>query len=222
MVPFKHILYINILFLIFKFCSSKDINTFSNYEQIRQTNLEINFNIDFNLKIITGKIKIYFTALKEGEVIILDTKSLQINSVIDSDTGFELDYILDTQYELLSNGVPLKIYKEYNKNDLITLLISFTTTEKGTSVQWLTPEQTAGKKYPYMFTQGESILNRELFPSQDTPSVKAPVSVSITVEKPLFAVESGLYQGKIDNGNTTTFFYEQKIPIPSYLVAMAA
>ena len=73
-----------------------------------------------------------------------------------------------------------------------------------------------------MFTQGESILNRELFPSQDTPSVKTPVSVSITVEKPLFAVESGLYQGKIDNGNTTTFFYQQKIPIPSYLVAMAA
>ena len=222
MIHFKYILCINILFIILEFCSPKDINTFSNYEQIRQTNLEISFNIDFNLKIIKGKIKLYFIALKDGDVITLDTKYLKINSVIDSDTGEELDYILDTQYELLSNGVPLKIYKEYNKNDIITLLISFTTTEKGTSVQWLTPEQTAGKKYPYMFTQGESILNRELFPSQDTPSVKTPVTVSITVEKPLYAVESGLYQGKIDNGNTTTFFYEQKIPIPSYLVAMAA
>ena len=222
MIPFKHILYINILFIIFNFCSQKDINTFSNYEQIMQTNLEINFNIDFNLKIIVGKIKIYFIALKDGEVITLDTKALQINSVIDSDTGEKLDYILDTQYELVSNGVPLKIYKDYIKDDIITLLISFTTTEKGTSVQWLNPEQTLGKKYPYMFTQGESILNRELFPSQDTPSVKTPVTVGITVEKPLFAVESGLYQRKIDNGNSTTFFYEQKIPIPSYLVAMAA
>ena len=104
----------------------------------------------------------------------------------------------------------------------MTILISFDTTEKGTSVQWLTPEQTSGKIYPYMFTQGESILNRELFPAQDTPSVKTPVTVGITVIKPLFAVESGIYQRKIDNGNTTTYFYEQKIPIPSYLVAMAA
>ena len=222
MISFKYILYINLFFAFINFSLSKDVNTFSNYEQIQQTNLEINFNIDFNLKTINGKIKIYFKALKDGEVISLDTKALKINSVIDSDTGEELEYILDTQYELASNGIPLKIYKDFYKDDIITLLISFSTTEKGTSVQWLTPEQTEGKKYPYMFTQGESILNRELFPSQDTPSVKTPVIVGITVEKPLFAVESGLFKSKIDNGNTTTYFYEQKIPIPSYLVAMAA
>lgn len=47
-----------------------------------------------------------------------------------------------------------------------------------------------------MYTQGETIINRELFPTQDTPSVKTPVSVGVTVVKPLFAVESGLYQIK--------------------------
>ena len=215
-------IFIFLLLIIFDVFFSKDINTFSNYEQIIQTNLELNFNIDFEEKIIHGLAKIYFKSLKDGEVIVLDTRALKINSIIDSDTGELLDYILDTQYELNSNGVPLKIYKEYSKDEIVTILISFDTTEKGTSVQWLTPEQTSGKIYPYMFTQGESILNRELFPTQDTPSVKTPVTVGITVIKPLFAVESGIYQRKIDNGNTTTFFYEQKIPIPSYLVAMAA
>ena len=215
-------IFIFLLLVIFDVFYSKDINTFSNYEQIIQTNLELNFNIDFEEKIIHGLAKIYFKSLKDGEVIVLDTRALKINSIIDSDTGELLDYILDTQYELNANGVPLKIYKEYTKDEIITILISFDTTEKGTSVQWLTPEQTSGKIYPYMFTQGESILNRELFPTQDTPSVKTPVTVGITVIKPLFAVESGIYQRKIDNGNTTTFFYEQKIPIPSYLVAMAA
>ena len=90
------------------------------------------------------------------------------------------------------------------------------------SIDWLEPEQTSGKKYPYMYSQGETILNRELFPTQDTPAVKTPFSVSITVEKPLFALNSGIYQGKIDNGDTVTYFYKQKIPIPSYLVAIAA
>ena len=222
MVSIKYILHINIFFILFSLLNAKDISTFSNFEQIRQTNLEINFNIDFKQKLVNGLVKIYFQALKDGEVIVLDTKALKINSVIDSDTGEDLEYILDTQYELESLGVPLKIYREYNKDDFITLLISFTTTEQGTSIQWLTPEQTSGKKYPYMFTQGESIINRELFPTQDTPSVKTPVTVGITVEKPLYAVESGLYQKKIDNGDTTTFFYYQKVPIPSYLIAIAA
>ena len=46
-----------------------------------------------------------------------------------------------------------------------------------------------------MYSQGESILNRELFPIQDTPAVKAPFSLSITVEKPLFALNSGIWNG---------------------------
>ena len=96
MVPIKYILHINIFFILFSILNAKDISTFSNFEQIRQTNLEINFNIDFKQKLVNGLVKIYFQALKDGEVIVLDTKALKINSVIDSDTGEDLEYILDT------------------------------------------------------------------------------------------------------------------------------
>ena len=135
----KYNIYIFLLFILFEITFSKDINTFSNYEQIIQTNLELNFNIDFQEKVIHGLAKIYFKSLKDGEVIVLDTRALKINSILDSDTGELLDYILDTQYELNANGVPLKIYKEYSKDEIIIILISFDTTDKGTSVQWLTP-----------------------------------------------------------------------------------
>ena len=215
-------LFLTLYFLLTSFSSPKDISTFSNYEIIKQTNLEINFNVDFENKIIEGMVKIYFTSLKEGEVIILDSNSLNIISVIDSDTGEELEFILDKKYEVDGLGVPLKIYKNFNKDEQIVILIKYVTTKEGLSIDWLEPEQTAGKKYPFMYSQGESILNRALFPNQDTPAVKTPVSVSITVAKPLFALDSGIYQGKIDNGVTVTYFYEQKIPIPSYLVAIAA
>ena len=211
-----------IYFLLVRFSISKDVSTFSNYEIIKQTKIELSLNVDFKNKIIDGIVKTYFTALKDGEVIILDTRSLKINSIIDCDTGDELEYIIDTQYELDGIGVPLKIYKNYNKDDQIAILIKYSTTKEGMSIDWLEPEQTAGKEYPFMYSQGESILNRELFPTQDTPAVKTPVNVGITVEKPLFALDSGIYQGKIDNGDTVTYFYEQKIPIPSYLVAIAA
>ena len=77
-----------ILVLIFvTLSSSKDVNTFSNYEIIKQTRIEANFNIDFTNKVIHGKVKSYFTALKDGEVIVLDSRALSIKSIIDSDTG---------------------------------------------------------------------------------------------------------------------------------------
>ena len=214
--------FVFIFIYLLNISSEKDTNTFSNYEIIKQTHIEANFNVDFTQKVIHGLVKIYFNALDDGEVIVLDTRALKINSVIDSDTGEELEYVLDDQYELDANGIPLKIYKEYNKDDKIAILIKYDTTDAGSAVQFLDPEQTTGKIHPFMFTQCESILCRELLPTQDTPAVKITVSVGITVVKPLFAVESGIYQNKIDNGDTVTYFYEQKIPIPSYLIALAA
>jgi leukotriene-A4 hydrolase len=218
----KNILFAFILILIFNFSNQKDTNTFSNYEIIKQTKIEANFNIDFTLKAINGTVKTFYTALEDGEVIILDTRALKINSVIDSDTGEELDFVLDEYFELEANGIPLKIYKDFNEGDEIALLIKYETTDGGSAVQWLDPEQTTGKIYPFMFTQCESILTRELLPIQDTPAVKITISVGLTVIKPLFAVDSGIFQNKIDNGDTVTYFYEQKIPIPSYLIAIAA
>ena len=211
-----------IFILFFNLSYEKDISTFSNYEIVKQTRIEVNFNIDFTQKVVHGTAKIYLTALEDGEVIVLDTRALKIYSVIDSDTGEELDYILDEVYELDANGIPLKIYKEFNKGDELAVLIKYDTTDNGSAVQFLDPEQTTGKQYPYMFTQCESILCRELLPTQDTPAVKVTVGVSITLIKPLFAVNSGIYQNKIDNGDTVTYYYEQKIPIPSYLIAIAA
>ena len=218
----RNLQFILLFILLLNLSFEKDVNTFSNYEIIKQTRVEANFDVDFTQKVIHGTVKTYFSALDDGEVVVLDTRALKINSVIDSDTGEELEYILDDQYELDANGIPLKIYKEFNKGDEVAILIKYDTTENGSAVQFLDKEQTTGKKYPYMFTQCESILCRELLPTQDTPAVKITVSVGITVEKPLFAVESGIYQNRIDNGDTITYFYEQKVPIPSYLIAFAA
>ena len=211
-----------LILLLINTSFSKDTNTFSNYEIIKQTKIEANFDVDFDNKVIHGKIKSYFTAIKDGEVIVLDSRALSINSIIDSDTGEDLEFIVDKQYDLDANGVPIKIYKEYSKGDNIAILINYDTTNDGSAVQFLSKEQTTGKLYPYMFTQCESILCRELLPIQDTPAVKITTYIGITVPKPLFALNSGIYQNKIDNGNSTTFFYEQKIPIPSYLIALAA
>ena len=198
-----------------------DPSTFSNYYQVKHYHIDGNFYIDFNTETITGKIKLYFTSLKDGELIILDMKNLIINSIIDPDTGENLKYEEDNYFSLPSLGTPLKIYKEYSKNSNFSILIKYKTKKEGNAIGWLKKEMTIGKKYPYMYTQCESIFCREMLPIQDTPEVKLTLKLGITIQKPLRALYAGIYKSKIDNGDTITYFYEQNIPIPSYLIAIA-
>src|SRR6185436_18636724 len=51
----------------------------------------------------------------------------------------------------------------------------------------------AGKKHPYVYTQGEAILARTYVPCQDTPSVKMPYTIRIVAPKPLVAVAAGTH-----------------------------
>lgn len=50
---------------------------------------------------------------------------------------------------------------------------------EGPGVCWLAPEQTAGKRKPFVYTQGQAVLNRAFFPCFDTPAVKYKYSALI-------------------------------------------
>lgn len=90
-----------------------------------------------------------------------------------------------------------------------------------TAVQWLLPEMTAGKKYPYLFTQCQAIHARTLLPCHDSPSVKVTYSATVSVPAPLTALMSAIGIGKVTNADRTIYSFKQEIPIPCYLFALA-
>lgn len=113
------------------------------------------------------------------------------------------------------------------ETDNAKLEIDMSTTDKCTALQWMTPQQTSNGKHPYMFSQCQAIHARSLFPCQDTPDAKT--TYTFNVRSPLPTLASGLptgtkdYQaGKHGEPGTLLYSFHQKIPIPSYLFALAS
>ena len=99
--------------------------------------------------------------------------------------------------------------------------IDYETSPTASAVQWLRPEQTAGKSHPYLFTQCQAIHARSMLPCQDSPGVKIPYTASITVPETLTALMSAVATGSTSNSDgTKTYTFEQRVPIPSYLTAL--
>lgn len=128
-------------------------------------------------------------------------------------------------------GTPLTVdvsaARSLSIGSLLPVTIELETTAQCTALQWLEPAQTSNKKHPYMFSQCQAIHARSLFPCQDTPDVKSTVAFRIRSSLPVLA--SGLprgidnYQpGKAGSSGSLLYSFDQPVPIPSYLFAIAS
>ena len=214
----KLIFIFDILFLV----NSLDNHTLSNYKDITITNLTGIFDLDFDSKLVKCDLNFTFHSNNKGTNITLDSRHLNILSI--KELGEETKNLTHKLGETDKNlGTPIIIEKEYEESKDILINIKYETTKEGGSAQFLEKEQSIGKQHPFFFTQSEMTLGRDLIPSQDTPAVKFPFYLGIKVMKPLRGMISGLYEKEeINDDNTTTFYYYQKIPVPNYLIALAA
>ena len=86
-------------------------------------------------------------------------------------------------------------------------------------MQWLNPEQTAGKVKPYLFTQCESIQARSLVPCQDVPAIRITYKADVQVPKGMLALMSA--KNPIEKNPSGNYQFEMELPVPSYLIALA-
>ena len=101
--------------------------------------------------------------------------------------------------------------------------VSYKTSPSSSAVQWLRPEQTAGGSHPYLFTQCQAIHARSLYPCQDSPAAKMTYEAKVSAPSALTALMSAIPTGSTPapGGAKTTYAFEQKVPIPPYLLALA-
>ncbi|OOF92299.1 hypothetical protein ASPCADRAFT_152824 [Aspergillus carbonarius ITEM 5010] len=204
--------------------SPRDPNTLSNYNSWICTHITANFDILFDQKRLVGSVIHKLRSGTDGDSreIILDSNHVTIGGVtID---GKSSNWELLPPLEPYGSALKIKLDQGVKLNETIDVEISVQTTEKCTALQWLTPAQTSNKKHPYMFSQCQAIHARSIFPCQDTPDVKSTIDFNIS--SPLPVIASGLpvrdALGVSSTEGKTLYQFHQRVPIPSYLFALAS
>ena len=198
-----------------------DTQTYAEPQVARVTHVALDLDLNFEAQAIGGTAVLDIMAEPGAEEIVLDDKGLQIASITDGE-GRALPYEVGQPRAGASDdmGAPLTI----RIGDARRIVIRYAAAENASALQWLSPEQTAGGEYPYLFSQGQAILNRTWIPTQDSPGIRQTWEARITAPKPLDVVMSGVRQGEpedLGDGRRAFRFVMDK-PVPPYLIAIAA
>lgn len=85
----------------------------------------------------------------------MDIRGLHIHKIVNSEDKTQLQYKIDEQNVC---GSRLNIALPSSSAKSCKLEIEYKTAPDATALQWLTPEQTAGGKHPYLFSQCQVIF----------------------------------------------------------------
>lgn len=174
---------------------------------IRHVDLELTIN--FEEQVLEAIATLELDRAPEG-TLDLDSRDLALRSVMD-DRGETVRFELGTDDAIL--GRRLRLF-----TDRPRFSIEYRTAPNASALQWLGPEQTAGRALPFVFTQCQAIHARSILPCQDTPRVRFTYDVRARVPggaRAVFAAAPAPPEGE-----HARFVMPQ--PIPSYLFAFAA
>lgn len=193
-----------------------DIHSYARPEEARVTHIALDLTADFKAKRLSGTATLDIAAQDDAKAIILDSKGLEIHAITD-DKGAALPWTLGSADPI--RGQPLKILL----NGARQIRIDYRSAPDAGALQWLDPQQTAGKKYPFLFSQGQSILNRSWIPTQDSPGIRQTWEARIVAPEPLKVVMSAdalTPDGEVARGGRAYRFRMDK-PVAPYLIALA-
>ena len=190
-----------------------DSHTLSNYKDLPIIHAHLDLEVDFVNKLLKGSVTHNFSEDRNTDLLVLDSKHLEVDSVKD-ERGNRLNFEIGNFDELLGSKFSIQLNKESK-----SVTIFYKTTNKSEALDWLMPNQTAGKNFPFMYTQGQSIFTRSWIPIQDTPGLRITYSANIKTPENMMAVMSAANPQEQHSENSYNF--EMKQPIPPYLIALA-
>ncbi|HXG81281.1 MAG TPA: aminopeptidase, partial [Sphingomicrobium sp.] len=161
-----------------------DPHSYARPHEARVHHVALDLAVDFDSKRLGGTATLDIERKPEAKEIVLDSKGLEIEAVTDGE-GQPLQFQLGPADP--AKGAPLTVALGPETRRLV---IRYKSASEAEALQWLTPEQSAGKTQPYLFSQGQPTLNRTWIPTQDSPGIRQSWEAKIRVPAPLTAVMS--------------------------------
>ena len=197
---------------------NKDWHTLSNYQQIISTHVHLDLTVDFDKKQLNGFVDHTIKKLKPSvKKLELDTRALDIHKA----EAFLNGQWQATTFKLAEpdaiRGAKLTVVIPDGADQI---RVHYNSRPEASGLQWLTPKQTAGKKYPFMFSQSQAIHARSWIPIQDTPAMRVTYSATVKIDKAMRPVMSADNNPKRSSDGVYQFNMPQAIP--PYLIAIAA
>jgi len=197
--------------------SGVDYHSFANTDDYRTRHIDLDFTVDFERKVLVGEARLHLERLNQANnPLALDTRNLAIESVR---AGHD-DVLADVPFSIGRHsddlGAPLTIEMPADATEVV---IRYETSPEALALQWLEPQQTAGKRYPFLYTQAQSIHARSFIPLQDTPGVRVTYDATVRTPPELRAVMSADNDPNAELNGEFTFSMPQAIP--PYLIALA-
>ncbi|MDB2317610.1 M1 family metallopeptidase [Flavobacteriales bacterium] len=189
-----------------------DLHSFSEPHHVITTHLDLNIEVDFVNECISGEARYEIENKTGHRQLTLDTHGLQIHKV--TSNGETRNYFLGQKDSILGQPLLIELEKEDEE-----VSIFYQSAANAKALQWLNPEQTAGKKHPFLFTQSQAILARSWLPCQDSPGVRFTYEAQVKVPNDLLAVMSAENPREKNIDGLYTFKMQQAIP--AYLMALA-
>ncbi|KAI0089923.1 peptidase family M1-domain-containing protein [Irpex rosettiformis] len=208
---------------------SQDPTSQSNHLELESVHIDFEWTIDYERQLISGEAQ--HTLLVKSDNVkeaIFDTTALDVKSA--EVEGIPASFSSKPSHPVMGSALHISLSAPPQKGSVIKVKILYTTTEGCTALQWLDKEQTQGKQHPYLFSQCQPIYMRSLAPVQDTPSIKTTYSARVSSVLPVLMsairtsppADGPPHDGKVIGKDTVTYTYNQPVPIPSYLIAIAA
>jgi len=193
-----------------------DTHSYARPLEARVTHVALDLSVDFNTKRIGGTATLDIERKPGAGEIILDDRGLEIATIADG-SGRALNYKVGAGDPNL--GSPLAVDL---RPDTKRIVINYKSAPDASALLWLTPQQTAGKKAPFLFSQGESINNRSWIPTQDSPGIRQSWEATVHVPPGMTVVMSAPRSAEpMTEGGEGIFKFRMEHSVAPYMIAIA-
>merc|ERR1712241_840814 len=132
--------------------SPGDPNSYSRPDLVTTKHLHLDLFVDFQQKVLRGSAVLTLERKDPAATsVLLDANKLQVSSVVDEATGGALDFTVDSP-SINGEKLEVKLPSPGVDGTQFKIRVNYSTTSGTTALEWLSPEQTADKQGPFLFS----------------------------------------------------------------------